>query len=166
VDPACRTCGIATMLDFNTHAVDLFKKIDGNVNRGLFVRGGRAKRRTPSRKPRAGSADPRCSRLGAPRAAAQVTFGSLGMQEFITNWVLQVQKKNLGPFVVGALDGGAIRLCQDKGYPAAGFGALTMNTTGAYWRQDEGTFLRMANLKTELLRCGAAALPLERLRQP
>jgi len=81
-----------------------------------------------------------------------VTFGSLGMQEFITNWVLQVQKKRLGPFVVGALDGGAVDLCQAKGYPAAGFGALTMNTTGAYWRQDEGTFLRMANLKTELLR--------------
>ena len=85
----------------------------------------------------------------------QVTFGSLGMQEFITNWVLQVQKKQLGPFVVGALDGGAVDLCQAKGYPAAGFGALTMNTTGAYWRQDEGTFLRMANLKTELLRRGS-----------
>jgi hypothetical protein len=80
------------------------------------------------------------------------------MHEFITNWVLQVQKNNLGPFVVGALDGGAVELCQEKGYPAAGFGALTMNTTGAYWRQDEGTFLRMANLKTELLRCDSAHL--------
>jgi hypothetical protein len=89
---------------------------------------------------------------------SQVTFGSLGMHEFITNWVLQVQKKRLGPFVVGALDGGAIDLCLEKGYPAAGFGALTMNTTGAYWRQDEGIFLKMATLKTELLRCVARGL--------
>ena len=97
-----------------------------------------------------------------------MTFGSLGMQEFITNWVLQVQKKRLGPFVVGALDGGAVELCQAKGYPAAGFGALTMNTTGAYWRQDEGTFLRMANLKTELLRRAppAAALARNALMRP
>ena len=95
-----------------------------------------------------------------------MTFGSLGMREFITNWVLQVQKQQLGPFVVGALDGGAIDLCQREGYPAAGFGALTMNTTGAYWRQDEGTFLRMANLKTELLRCVASLARVTRCAPP
>lgn len=37
-DGSCRTCGIATMLDFNSHAQALFKRIDGNANRGLFVR--------------------------------------------------------------------------------------------------------------------------------
>ena len=36
--PACRTCAVATMLDFNSHAVQLFTQIDANVNRGLFVR--------------------------------------------------------------------------------------------------------------------------------
>ena len=34
----CRTCEVATMLDFNSHAVQLFKQIDSNFNRGLFVR--------------------------------------------------------------------------------------------------------------------------------
>jgi hypothetical protein len=37
-DAACATCAVATMLDFNSHAVQLFKQIDGNANRGLFVR--------------------------------------------------------------------------------------------------------------------------------
>jgi len=35
---ACRTCAVATMLEFNSHAVQLFTQIDSNVNRGLFVR--------------------------------------------------------------------------------------------------------------------------------
>jgi hypothetical protein len=52
-DPECRTCGVATMLDFNTHAVKLFKQIDGNTNRGLFVRA------------------PRCAARAAPRAHAR-----------------------------------------------------------------------------------------------
>lgn len=82
-----------------------------------------------------------------------MTFSSLGMQEFMTNWVLQVQKTLPDtPFVIGALDGGAVELCEARGYPAVGFGALTMNTTGAYWRTDERTFLNMATLKSELLR--------------
>ena len=68
------------------------------------------------------------------------------------NWVLQVEKKGLGPYVVGALDGGAVELCEARGFPAVSFGNLTMPTTGAYWRTEEGTFLRMATLKTELLR--------------
>jgi hypothetical protein len=174
-DPDCRTCGIATMLDFNTHAVDLFKQIDGNTNRGLFVRAPWP-RRARGRATRLGQAvrlvvSPSHALPLTARAApclrsvrAQVTFGSLGMHEFITNWVLQVQKKRLGPFVVGALDGGAIDLCLEKGYPAAGFGALTMNTTGAYWRQDEGIFLKMATLKTELLRCASRARLLRQQR--
>ncbi len=91
------------------------------------------------------------------------------------NWVIQVEKKHLGPYVVGALDDGAVELCERKGIPAVSFGAhyacdgvhicvvlmrcvfhtgnLTMNTTGAYWRQNERTFLFMATLKTQLLKC-------------
>ena len=53
----------------------------------------------------------------------QVTFGSLGMQEFIKNWVTQVRLKRLGPFLVGALDDGAAELCESVGIPAVSFGA-------------------------------------------
>jgi len=45
------------------------------------------------------------------------------MQEFIVNWILQVNKKGLGPYVVGALDGGAVELCESRGFPAVSFGA-------------------------------------------
>ena len=37
-DSACRTCVTADMLTFNSHAVKLFSQIDGQANRGLFVR--------------------------------------------------------------------------------------------------------------------------------
>ena len=53
-----------------------------------------------------------------------MTFGSLGMQEFILNWVTQVRAKRLGPFLVGALDDGAAQLCESTGIPAVSFGAL------------------------------------------
>jgi|APGre2960657444_1045066.scaffolds.fasta_scaffold03195_3 hypothetical protein len=88
---------------------------------------------------------------GSQNRGLFVTFGSLGMQEFILNWVAQVTKQRLGPFLVGALDDGAAELCEQRGIPAVSFGALTMNTTGAYWRQNERTFLAMATLKTQLL---------------
>lgn len=81
-----------------------------------------------------------------------VSFSSLGMKEFMVNWARQVEKKGLGPVVIGALDEGAYKICTEHGIPAAAFGSLAMKTTSAYFRQDEGTFLAMATLKTELLR--------------
>lgn len=57
----------------------------------------------------------------------QVTFGSLGMQEFIKNWVTQVRLKRLGPFLVGALDDGAAELCESAGIPAVSFGASRLS---------------------------------------
>jgi hypothetical protein len=55
-----------------------------------------------------------------------VTFGSLGMQEFILNWVTQVRVKRLGPFLVGALDDGAAQLCESRGIPAVSFGTFEL----------------------------------------
>lgn len=80
------------------------------------------------------------------------TFGSESMSDFILNWAQQVRKVLPGqPFVVGALDNGAEVLCKQHGLSAIGFGKMSMNTGSAYWRQNERTFLYMAELKAKLL---------------
>jgi len=88
-----------------------------------------------------------------PDKALFATFGSESMRDFVVNWFAQTRKVlPAQAAVMGALDAGAERICEEHQLPCIAFGAnVRMNTSGAYWRQNEATFLYMANLKADLL---------------
>ena len=78
------------------------------------------------------------------------TFGSLGMRDFIVNWVAQVESRSLGFFVVGALDAASAVAFSELGFPTVSFGSNAMNSSG-YFRADERVLLKLGELKMDLL---------------
>ena len=78
------------------------------------------------------------------------TFGSLGMRDFIVNWVAQVESRSLAPFVVGAVDAASSVAFSALGFPTISFGSNAMNSSG-YFRADERAYLKLAELKMDLL---------------
>jgi hypothetical protein len=93
-----------------------------------------------------------------PPAPLLVTFGSISMSEFVLNWVAHVQKlEGQGAshvdFAVAVLDKPLLALLDEKGLPAITLAAVDgLMEHKEYFRADEKKFLRMGEIKVDLIR--------------
>lgn len=80
---------------------------------------------------------------GAPLAF--ITFGNGAFSDFITNWVLSVQRLGL-PFLVGALDARMVEVCKAKGWAHLDVSALIQGNATMF-RANFKTFRNMGATK-------------------
>jgi len=98
-------------------------------------------------------------RLQAP-GPLLVTFGSTAMSDFILNWIAHV--KRLPPpnnaYVVAALDKPLLQLCEQNDLPGVALAAQDgLLQDKGYFRADEKKFVRMGEIKVDLIRALVAA---------